>query len=94
MRDRECVSALAPDVRSLRQHLALRVDKVLDAIVVVRKVGDEICALGQAETGATRKQIDNLWCAGRSADNPIHSMGRGSRSLDRRDGCGANDVGR
>lgn len=40
------VSALPPDVPSARQHLAHRVDKVLNAIVIVGKVGDEISALG------------------------------------------------
>ena len=40
------VSALPQDVPSARQHLAHRVDKVLNAIVIVSKVGDEISALG------------------------------------------------
>jgi hypothetical protein len=70
-------------------QLAHSLDEFVNAVLVARKLGGEVCALGQAQTGASREQIDDLWTAGRRADNPIH-LGDGiSLSLDR----GDDDLG-
>src|SRR5271166_859507 len=63
----------------LRDPLAHPLDQLMDVVLVAREIRGEIGALGQAHTGALRKQSDDLWPAGGRTDNPVHSVGRVSR---------------
>jgi hypothetical protein len=74
---------------ALGNELAHAFDKLVNVLLMSCEIGREVTALGQAQTGAAREEIDDFRATSGGANNPVDLIARVVRSLDR----GNDDFG-